>query len=208
VLANYQQTKGSSPPNINEPIGFDQLPDGRIIQTVRDGRVRLHDPATAVSTVILDLRANTYTNSEDGMYGPAVDTNSSNASACVAVDDQAGASGLEHAYEHRWLLSCDVRAGHRLDRSDEVGGAGPGVSPEVVAHGVLDVEVRIVGVRSPILVGRVPELDSSLPALVEVRQKPTSTAGRSGLLRAAPGSDELHRCSGSSCTRSRAGTRR
>ena len=41
---------------------------------MRDGRVRLHDPATGVSIVILDLRANTYTNSEDGMYGPAVDT--------------------------------------------------------------------------------------------------------------------------------------
>ena len=29
VLANYQQTKISAPPNVNEPIGFDQLPDGR-----------------------------------------------------------------------------------------------------------------------------------------------------------------------------------
>ena len=29
VLRNYQQTKISSPPNLNEPIGFDQLPDGR-----------------------------------------------------------------------------------------------------------------------------------------------------------------------------------
>ena len=35
VLANYQQTKISAPPNLNEPIGFDQLPDGRIIQTAR-----------------------------------------------------------------------------------------------------------------------------------------------------------------------------
>ena len=73
VLANYQQTKLSAPPNVNEPIGFDQLPDGRIIQTTRDGRVRLHDAATGRSTVILDLRANTYTHSEDGMYGPAID---------------------------------------------------------------------------------------------------------------------------------------
>ena len=73
VLANYQQTKLSAPPNVNEPIGFDQLPDGRIIQTTRDGRVRLHDAETGRSTVILDLRANTYTHSEDGMYGPAID---------------------------------------------------------------------------------------------------------------------------------------
>ena len=71
VLANYQQTKLSAPPNINEPIGFDQLPDGRIIQTVRDGRVRLHDPATGTSTVIATLPV--YTHSEDGLYGPAVD---------------------------------------------------------------------------------------------------------------------------------------
>ena len=35
VLANYEQTKISAPPNLNEPIGFDQLPDGRIIQTAR-----------------------------------------------------------------------------------------------------------------------------------------------------------------------------
>ena len=71
MLANYQQTKLSAPPNINEPIGFDQLPDGRIIQTVRDGRVRLHDPATGTSTVIATLPV--YTHSEDGLYGPAVD---------------------------------------------------------------------------------------------------------------------------------------
>ena len=52
VLANYQQTKIAAPPNINEPIGFDQLPDGRIMQTVRDGRIRIHDPVTGSSTVI------------------------------------------------------------------------------------------------------------------------------------------------------------
>ncbi|HZB75044.1 MAG TPA: ThuA domain-containing protein [Solirubrobacteraceae bacterium] len=71
VLANYEQTKVSAPPNINEPIGFDQLPDGRLIQTVRDGRVRLHDPVTNTSKVIATIPV--YTNSEDGMYGPAVD---------------------------------------------------------------------------------------------------------------------------------------
>ncbi len=46
VLANYEQTKISAPPNLNEPIGFDQLPDGRILQTARTGTVRLHNPAT------------------------------------------------------------------------------------------------------------------------------------------------------------------
>ena len=35
VLANYQQIKISAPPNLLEPIGFDQFPDGRIIQTAR-----------------------------------------------------------------------------------------------------------------------------------------------------------------------------
>ncbi len=39
VLANYQQVKVSGPPNLSEPIGFDQLPDGRIIQTDRRGGV-------------------------------------------------------------------------------------------------------------------------------------------------------------------------
>ena len=38
VLANYQQTKIAAPPNLNEPIGFDQLPDGRVMQTARGGR--------------------------------------------------------------------------------------------------------------------------------------------------------------------------
>ncbi len=73
VLANYQQVKITAPPNLNEPIGFDQLPDGRIIQTTRDGRVRLHDPATGTADVIANIPV--YTNSEDGLYGPAVDNN-------------------------------------------------------------------------------------------------------------------------------------
>ena len=34
------------PPNLSEPIGFDQLPDGRIIQTDRRGAMHLHDPVT------------------------------------------------------------------------------------------------------------------------------------------------------------------
>ena len=73
VLANYEQVKVTAPPNINEPIGFDQLPDGRLIQTTRDGRVRLHDPETGSSDVIGQIPV--YTNSEDGLYGPAVDNN-------------------------------------------------------------------------------------------------------------------------------------
>jgi PKD repeat protein/glucose/arabinose dehydrogenase/type 1 glutamine amidotransferase len=71
VLANYQQTKISAPPNLNEPIGFDQLPDGRILQTARAGQVRLHDPVKGTSQVIANIPV--YTHSEDGLYGPAVD---------------------------------------------------------------------------------------------------------------------------------------
>ncbi len=73
VLANFQQVKITAPPNLNEPIGFDQLPDGRIIQTTRDGRVRLHDPESGSVDVIASLPV--YTHSEDGLYGPAVDNN-------------------------------------------------------------------------------------------------------------------------------------
>jgi type 1 glutamine amidotransferase len=73
VWANFEQVKVSGPPNLNEPIGFDQLPDGRIIQTARGGQVRLHDPATGDSRIIANVPV--YTNSEDGLYGPAVDRN-------------------------------------------------------------------------------------------------------------------------------------
>jgi PKD repeat protein len=82
VLANYQQVKVSGPPNLSEPIGFDQLPDGRIIQTDRRGGVHLHDPLTGTTQLIADLAAASvpqtmriYNNSEDGLYGPAVDRN-------------------------------------------------------------------------------------------------------------------------------------
>ncbi len=71
VLANYQQVKISAPPNLLEPIGFDQFPDGRIIQTARGGSLRLHDPATGTTQIIATIPV--YTNSEDGLYGPAVD---------------------------------------------------------------------------------------------------------------------------------------
>ena len=55
VLANYKQVKISAPPNLNEPIGFDQLPDGRIIQTARLGQVRLHDPEEGTTDTIANL---------------------------------------------------------------------------------------------------------------------------------------------------------
>ena len=72
VLANFKQTKISAPPNLNEPIGFDQLPDGRIIQTARGGQIRLHEGNG--TTIVLGTLP-VYTNSEDGLYGPAVDAN-------------------------------------------------------------------------------------------------------------------------------------
>src|SRR3954471_14909384 len=82
VLKNYQQVKVSAPPNLLEPIGIDQLPDGRIIQTARTGTVRLHDPAKGTTQQIanfadpaLPTTQRVYTNSEDGLYGPAVDPN-------------------------------------------------------------------------------------------------------------------------------------
>jgi cytochrome c len=73
VLANYKQVKISAPPNLNEPIGFDQLPDGRVIQTDRRGGVRLHDQATGTTTILATIPV--YTTNEDGLYGPAVDNN-------------------------------------------------------------------------------------------------------------------------------------
>ena len=51
VLANYQQTKISAPPNLIEPIGFDQFPDGRIIQTDRRGGGASARPGTGTTTV-------------------------------------------------------------------------------------------------------------------------------------------------------------
>ena len=78
VLANYKQVKISAPPNLNEPIGFDQLPDGRIIQTARLGQVRLHDPEEGTTDTIANLSQfpqGLYSHSEDGLYGPAVDAN-------------------------------------------------------------------------------------------------------------------------------------
>ncbi|WP_446216365.1 ThuA domain-containing protein [Micromonospora sp. IBHARD004] len=71
VLANYQMTVVGAQPNVNEPIGFDVLPDGRVIQTDRRGGVRLHNPESNETTVLAQIPV--YTHSEDGMYGPAID---------------------------------------------------------------------------------------------------------------------------------------
>ena len=66
----------------SEPIGFDQLPDGRIIQTDRRGtraparpgrRARRRHRRLRRPSLPTTLRV--YTNSEDGLYGPAVDNN-------------------------------------------------------------------------------------------------------------------------------------
>ena len=86
VWANYQQVKVSgntaAAGNLLEPIGFDQLPDGRLIQTSRTRQVRLHNPATGTTQVLanfadpaLPTTMRIYTNSEDGLYGPAIDNN-------------------------------------------------------------------------------------------------------------------------------------
>ena len=50
------RSRSAPPPNLNEPIGFDQFPDGRIIQTSRRGDVRLHNPATGTTTQTRQLR--------------------------------------------------------------------------------------------------------------------------------------------------------
>ena len=73
VLANYQQTKISAPPNLSEPIAFDVLPDGRVIQTDRRGGIRLHDRQANTTTLLAEIPV--YTVNEDGMYGPAIDRN-------------------------------------------------------------------------------------------------------------------------------------
>jgi cytochrome c len=72
VLANYEmKVIASNPGNVGEPIGMAVLPDGRVLQTVRTGELRLHDPAAGTSTVINTIPV--YTHSEDGLYGPAID---------------------------------------------------------------------------------------------------------------------------------------
>lgn len=71
VLANYEMTVIAAPPNVGEPIGFDVLPDGRVIQTTRTGQVFLHEADGSGSRVIAEIPV--YTHSEDGLYGPTLD---------------------------------------------------------------------------------------------------------------------------------------
>ncbi|MEN3308341.1 MAG: cytochrome c [Micromonosporaceae bacterium] len=71
VLANYQMTVIAAPPNIGEPIEFDVLPDGRVLQTARTGDVRLHDPNAGTDAVIATIPV--YNHDEDGLYGGAID---------------------------------------------------------------------------------------------------------------------------------------
>ena len=80
VLANYEQTKISAPPNLLEPIGFDQFPDGRMVQTARARHRASSQPDTGTTRLStrrhsLPTGKRLYTNSEDGLYGPAVDNN-------------------------------------------------------------------------------------------------------------------------------------
>jgi cytochrome c len=76
VLANYQQTSVALPPNLSEPVSFDVLPDGRVIQTDRRGGIRLHDPKSDKTTVLAQIPV--YQASEDGMYGPGIDNDFKN----------------------------------------------------------------------------------------------------------------------------------
>jgi cytochrome c len=71
VLANYEMTVIARPPNIGEPIGFDVLPDGRVIQTARTGEVRLHEADGSATHLLATIPV--YTHSEDGLYGPTLD---------------------------------------------------------------------------------------------------------------------------------------
>ena len=80
MLTNYQQTKIAAPPNVGEPIGFVRLNDGRILQTLRSGQVRVHDPVAGTTKVVADFQAagtpakfRLYSVSEDGLYGPGID---------------------------------------------------------------------------------------------------------------------------------------
>ena len=67
---------------MGEPIGFLRLDDGRIIQTLRSGQVRVHDPVAGTTKVVADFQAagtpakfRLYSVSEDGLYGPGIDNN-------------------------------------------------------------------------------------------------------------------------------------
>jgi PKD repeat protein/type 1 glutamine amidotransferase len=74
VLANYQMSviaANTPTPSLAEPIGFEVLPDGRVLTTGRLGQVFLHGPEAGTTAQVASIPV--YSNSEDGMYGPAVD---------------------------------------------------------------------------------------------------------------------------------------
>ena len=93
VLANFRMTViaenqvRNGPPDVNnvgEPIGFDVLPDGRVLQTARgtgtlpgqpesiqQAQLWLHSADGATHTILAEVLV--YNNSEDGLYGPAID---------------------------------------------------------------------------------------------------------------------------------------
>jgi type 1 glutamine amidotransferase len=96
VLANFRMTviakntvrNGSTDVNkVGEPIGFDVLPDGRVLQTTRGtgvlpgqppppeniqrAQLWLHSADGATHTILAEFLV--YNNSEDGLYGPAID---------------------------------------------------------------------------------------------------------------------------------------
>jgi PKD repeat protein/type 1 glutamine amidotransferase len=72
VLSNYEmKILATNPGGLGEPMGFEILPDGRILETARSGDLRLIDPAGGTSTIINHF--DVYTNSEDGLQGIAID---------------------------------------------------------------------------------------------------------------------------------------
>jgi glucose/arabinose dehydrogenase/type 1 glutamine amidotransferase len=96
VLSNYRQTliaenlvrNGPTSDNhVGEPIGFDVLPDGRVLQTTRgtgilpgqptppeniqNAQLWLHAADGTTHTILAEFLV--YNNSEDGLYGPAID---------------------------------------------------------------------------------------------------------------------------------------
>ena len=98
VLSNYRMTllaenierNGPTTTNhVGEPIGFDVFPDGRVIQTTRgqgilpgqtppakniqNAQLWLHSADGTTHTILAQFLV--YNNSEDGLYGPAIDNN-------------------------------------------------------------------------------------------------------------------------------------
>jgi glucose/arabinose dehydrogenase len=71
VLANYEMTIIAAQPDVGEPMAIAVLPDGRVLQTTRDGQVRLHQGDGSGTQVIAEIPV--YSHSEDGLYTPALD---------------------------------------------------------------------------------------------------------------------------------------